>query len=305
MARHLPAATPAADIQTFFTHCQRRVEDEMLRWLPAKSSCRLTEAMRYALFNGGKRFRPALVYATAEALGATLCVADAPACAIEIIHSYSLVHDDLPAMDDDDLRRGKPTTHRAFDEATAILAGDALQTLAFNILASCTRTQATPEQRLRMIALLADATGTDGMASGQMLDVEAEGLPVNLAALERIHRLKTGRLISACVELGALAAGNTDPQRLIQLAAWAGHVGLAFQVRDDILDVIGEEAAIGKRQGADAALQKSTYPSLLGLSGAQAKAEELRALSHAALANFDGNATLLHALADFVVDRTS
>ncbi len=301
--RNMSGTIQPVDIDALFVRCQARVEAEMSRWLPARADCRLTEAMRYSLFNGGKRFRPTLVYATVEALGADAGCADAPACAIEIIHSYSLIHDDLPAMDDDDLRRGKPTVHRAFDEATAILAGDALQTLAFRVLATCPRTRATPESRLRMIALLADASGTDGMAAGQMLDVEAEGRRIDLAALERIHRLKTGRLIQACVELGALTAGVADPALLAQLDIWADHLGLAFQVQDDILDVVGEEAALGKRQGADAARAKYTYPALLGLDGARAKAEELRTRCHAALAGFAGNAAVLHALTDFVVDR--
>lgn len=206
-------------------------------------------------------------------------------------------------MDDDDLRRGKPTVHRAFDEATAILAGDALQTLAFRVLATCPRTHATPEQRLRMIAILADASGTDGMAAGQMRDVQAEGERIDLALLESIHRMKTGRLIQACVELGALTAGCANPAVLKQLENWAGHVGLAFQVQDDILDVIGDESALGKRKGADAALDKSTYPSLLGLDGARAKAEELRQQAHASLAGFPGHTHILNLLADFVVDR--
>lgn len=295
----------SADITALFSLAQQRVDAEMDRWLPARADCRLTEAMRYALFNGGKRFRPALVYATVAALGTDDACADAPACAVEIIHSYSLVHDDLPAMDDDDLRRGKPTVHRAFDEATAILAGDALQTLAFRVLATCPRTHASADQRLRMIAILADASGTDGMAAGQMRDVEAEGKRIDLAALENIHRLKTGRLIQASVELGALTAGCSDARVLAQLQSWAGHVGLAFQVQDDILDVIGDETALGKRKGADAALDKSTYPALLGLDGARAKTEELRRKAHAALAGFTGNAEILKALADFVVDRNT
>ncbi len=275
----------------------------MDHWLPARPGCRLTEAMRYALFNGGKRFRPVLVYATAEALGAVPAHADAAACAVEIIHSYSLVHDDLPAMDDDDLRRGKPTTHRAFDEATAILAGDALQTLAFRVLATCPQLPVGAGERLDMIALLADASGTDGMAAGQMRDIEAEGRRVELAALEQIHRLKTGRLIAASVSLGAMAARCTDPDTRERLDRWADLVGVAFQVQDDILDVIGDEAALGKRKGADAALDKSTYPALLGLDGARAKAGQLRRQAHDALDGLTGDVRVLRALTDFVVDR--
>ncbi|MFP5440467.1 MAG: (2E,6E)-farnesyl diphosphate synthase [Gammaproteobacteria bacterium] len=298
-------ATHPGDVPAFLAASQQRVEDAMARWLPPHDDCRLTDAMRYSLFNGGKRFRPALVYAVADALGVDPSRADAPACAVEIIHSYSLVHDDLPAMDDDDLRRGKLTVHRAFDEATAILAGDALQTLAFRVLALCPTLQVPATQRLKMIALLADASGTRGMAAGQMADIEAEGKQIGLAALERLHRLKTGRLIEASAELGALATGNPEPAVLAMLQGWSTHVGLAFQVQDDILDVVGDESALGKRKGADAALAKSTYPALLGLDGARAKAEELRRQAHAALTGFPGDATLLHALADFVVDRVA
>lgn len=298
------SSAAAANVAAFFLYSQQRVERAMSQWLPEQDGCRLTEAMRYSLFNGGKRFRPALVYATAAALGHDGAGADAAACAVEIIHSYSLVHDDLPAMDDDDLRRGKPTTHRAFDEATAILAGDALQTMAFRVLATCPDLLVTPQRRLQMIALLADASGTRGMAAGQMADIEAEGKRIDIAALERLHRLKTGRLIEASVELGALAAGCVQAETFSMLQRWAEPVGLAFQVQDDILDVIGEEAAIGKRRGADEARAKSTYPALLGLDGARTRAGELRRQAHTALAGFPGDASLLHALADFVVDRT-
>ncbi len=303
----MPAPESNPDIPALFTRAQQRVDAEMSRWLPAREGCRLTDAMRYALFNGGKRFRPVLVYATAATLrpaaAADAATVDAAACAVEIIHSYSLVHDDLPAMDDDDLRRGKPTTHRAFDEATAILAGDALQTLAFRILATCPKLHATAENRLRMITLLADASGTEGMAAGQMLDIEAEGQRIDINALERLHRLKTGRLIEACIELGALGAGCTDTAVLAGLGRYAAHLGLAFQVQDDILDVIGDETALGKRRGADAALAKSTYPALLGLAGARARADELRHMAHAALVGVPGDIAVLRALADFVVDR--
>lgn len=296
-------ASATTDIAAVFRDAQQRVDAAMDRWLPARPGCRLTEAMRYALFNGGKRFRPVLVYATAGTLGAAPEHADATACAVEIIHSYSLVHDDLPAMDDDDLRRGKPTTHRAFDEATAILAGDALQTLAFRVLASCPQLPVGADERLRMITSLADASGTDGMAAGQMRDIEAEGRRVELAALEQIHRLKTGRLIAASVRLGAMAARCRDPDTLTRLDRWADLIGVAFQVQDDILDVIGDEAALGKRKGADAALDKSTYPALLGLDGARAKAGQLRREAHAALDGLAGDTRVLRALTDFVVDR--
>jgi farnesyl diphosphate synthase len=291
--------------EAWLAQCRVRVEARMSALLPDAPDCRLTAAMRHALLNGGKRFRPALVYATADALGMDIACADDAACAVEILHSYSLVHDDLPAMDDDDLRRGKPTVHRAFDEATAILAGDALQTLAFAVLAGRDPSPDEAVRRLRMVTVLAEASGTRGMAGGQMQDVLAEGQPLTLDALEQIHRLKTGRLIEACVTLGALSAGNAAGTTLAALEQWARHVGLAFQVQDDILDVVGEEAVIGKRRGADAQLAKTTYPALLGVDGARTLADELRRAAHAALDGQPMRTGLLRALADFVVDRAS
>jgi geranylgeranyl diphosphate synthase, type II len=257
---------------------------------------------------GGKRIRPILCYAAATAAGADLARADAPACAVELIHCYSLIHDDLPAMDNDDLRRGQPTVHRAFDEATAILAGDALQALAFRLLSDPgtevpERVDAPPPaSRLEMINLLSRAAGYEGMVSGQAIDEAATGKQIALAALEQMHSLKTGALIRASVQLGARCAGASDATYAL-LTRYADCVGLAFQVQDDILDIVSDTATLGKRQGADVALKKPTYVSLLGLSGAQQKAAELIAQAIDALQDFDQSAKPLRELARYVVAR--
>src|SRR5690554_5740653 len=231
---------------------------------------RLDAAMRHGVLVGGKRLRPVLVYAAGRALEAEERALDAPAMAIELIHAYSLVHDDLPAMDDDDLRRGQPTVHKAYDEATAILVCDALQTLAFEVLAD------SGHPRLgALVRTLALAAGRDGMVAGQALDLAAIGGQPDVTALMRIHRHKTGALISAALRLGGLVAVNEDDPRLAALAAYGEAIGLAFQIHDDVLDVIGDTQVIGKTTGADAARDKPTYPALLGLEGARAKAGSL------------------------------
>jgi geranylgeranyl pyrophosphate synthase len=214
--------------------------------------------MRYAVLGGGKRVRPVLVFAAGAAVGAADARLDAPACAVELIHAYSLVHDDLPAMDDDDLRRGRPSCHRAFDEATAILTGDALQTLAFQILAQATEPDAAV--RLRMIATLALASGSRGMAGGQAIDLAAVGRELDMVQLEDMHIHKTGALIRASVLLGALCTDEFDEPRLERLDRYAKCIGLAFQIQDDILDVVGDTALLGKTAGADTARDKPTYP---------------------------------------------
>lgn len=264
----------------------------------------LHEAMRYAVLNGGKRIRASLVYATGSAVGAQLPALDAPACAVELIHAYSLVHDDLPAMDDDDLRRGEPTCHRAFGEATAILAGDALQSLAFYVLS---RTPPTdhPQQRIEMISNLAFASGSRGMAGGQALDLTAEGKDLNLAELENMHIRKTGALIRASVKLGGLACPNVDRSVLDQLDHYAKCIGLAFQICDDILDVEGDTEVLGKPRGSDAAHNKSTYPSLVGLAAAKQMAEELEQQAIERLQGFDEAADPLRWIARYVVARSS
>ena len=287
---------------------RERVEKALDRWLPAadRQPDRLHQAMRYAVLNGGKRIRPVLVYATGEALGGPADGLDGPACALELIHAYSLVHDDLPAMDDDDLRRGIPTCHRAFDEATAILVGDALQTLAFEILAEDPAlADSDPRTRLAMIALLARASGSQGMVGGQAIDLAAVGQRLDLTQLEHMHRHKTGALIRASVELGALAAGCQDEELLQNLRAYARCIGLAFQVRDDILDIEGDTAVIGKTQGADMARNKPTYPALLGLAGAKATAQRLHQEALDALAGLDQRADTLRQISAYIVQRES
>ncbi|QBH95725.1 (2E,6E)-farnesyl diphosphate synthase [Limnobaculum zhutongyuii] len=266
----------------------------------------LVEAMRYGALLGGKRLRPFLVYATGEMLGLSTENMDAPAAAIECIHAYSLIHDDLPAMDDDDLRRGQPTCHIKFGEAHAILAGDALQTLAFSILSDASMPDVQTTSRLAMISELARASGAAGMCAGQALDLEAEKKKTNLEELERIHRHKTGALIRSAIRLAALAAGERGKAILPILDRYANAIGLAFQVQDDILDVVGATEKTGKRQGSDLQHEKSTYPALLGIEGAQAKAldlyrEAMDALSE--LASQSYNTASLEALAGFVIER--
>ena len=265
---------------------------------------RLHAAMRYVTLSGGKRLRAALVIATGEALGAQADVLDVPACALELMHAYSLVHDDLPAMDNDDLRRGKPTCHKAFDDATAILTGDALQTLAFELLARDPALAIDPVQRLAMLAMLAQASGSAGMAGGQAIDLGAVGQPLALAELADMHARKTGALIRASVALGALCAPNCDPARLEQLDVYARAIGLAFQITDDILDVEGDTETLGKPQGSDQKHAKPTYPALLGLERARALAREQHTAALESLRSLGDNGQLLGEIADFILDRT-
>ncbi|WP_025120327.1 MULTISPECIES: (2E,6E)-farnesyl diphosphate synthase [unclassified Serratia (in: enterobacteria)] len=270
------------------------------------SDGKMVSAMRHGALLGGKRLRPFLVYATGQMFGLSLDNLDAPAAAVECIHAYSLIHDDLPAMDDDDLRRGQPTCHIKFGEANAILAGDALQTLAFSILADAEMPDVALRDRLAMISELAKASGVAGMCGGQSLDLEAEGKQIDLQALEQIHRHKTGALIRAAVRLGALAAGEPGRAALPELDRYAAAIGLAFQVQDDILDVVGETEKIGKRQGSDQQLGKSTYPALLGLDSAKLKAWDLYQEALAALellATQSYNTAPLRALANFIIER--
>ena len=255
--------------------CQKRIEHYLQRWLSATPAPkRLREAMSYAVLGGGKRLRPLLVYATGSGFGVDPAWLDPAACAVELIHCYSLVHDDLPAMDDDDLRRGRPTCHKAYDEATAILVGDALETLAFTVLISHDQPWST-ENRLDAVKSLAEAAGAAGMVGGQMLDIEAENRRISLADLENLHRLKTGALIQASVRLGALAAGCNEAALFAQLDQFAACIGLAFQVQDDLLDVESTTEILGKRARADETLNKSTYPSLLGIPAAKQHLQEL------------------------------
>ncbi|HEP1894972.1 TPA: (2E,6E)-farnesyl diphosphate synthase [Kluyvera cryocrescens] len=288
--------------------CVEQANDALRRFiapLPFQNTP-LVEAMQYGALLGGKRLRPFLVYATGKMFGVSTTTLDAPAAAVECIHAYSLMHDDLPAMDDDDLRRGQPTCHIKFGEASAILAGDALQTLAFSILSDAPMTEVSDRDRLAMLSELATASGVAGMCGGQALDLEAEGQQVNLEMLERIHRHKTGALIRAAVRLGALSAGEQGRNALPLLDKYAESIGLAFQVQDDILDVVGDTATLGKRQGADQQLGKSTYPALLGLEQARIKASDLIADARQSLTELAAQSldtTALEALANYIILR--
>ena len=292
-------------IDAYQTSSQDRVNAALERLFvaPAAELVRLYEAMRYSVMNGGKRVRPLLAYAACEALGAAAEQANGAACAVELIHAYSLVHDDLPAMDDDDLRRGQPTTHKAFDEACAILAGDGLQSLAFSTLLDPQLNTLDAETRLRMVAGLALAAGPAGMVGGQAIDLGSVGIKLDQTALEFMHRHKTGALIEASVQLGALASGHASADDLQALNLYARAIGLAFQVQDDILDVESDTATLGKRQGADIARDKPTYPALMGLQGAKDYALELRDQALNALKSFDTTADPLRALARYIVER--
>lgn len=284
---------------------QTCVENALEHWMPGENvePGHLHAAMRYAVLGNGKRIRPVLVYATGEAFGVELDALESPACAVELIHAYSLIHDDLPAMDNDDLRRGRPTCHRAFDEATAILAGDALQALAFHILAQSGTIRVNDRQRLQMINTLAYASGSRGMAGGQAIDLAAVGRKLDINALENMHRHKTGALIQASVEMGALSAENVDRQSLDQVSRFAQCIGLAFQVQDDILDVESDTETLGKPQGSDIQRNKPTYPELLGMDAAKAVATRLHTEALECLADFDHKAATLRRVADYIVQR--
>jgi farnesyl diphosphate synthase len=291
--------------QVFLGDCRQRIDRALDACLPPAGTqpCRLHEAMRYAVLGDGKRVRPVLVYAAGQALGGAPECLDAAACAVELIHAYSLVHDDLPAMDNDELRRGRPTCHKAFDEATAILAGDALQTLAFRVLCEDERMCSTPQERLRMIAELAHASGSRGMAGGQALDMASSSGEIELAQLENLHIHKTGALILASVRLGALAAGRGADPRLPGLERYARCIGLAFQVHDDVLDVEGDTAQLGKTVGKDAASDKATYPALIGLDAAREMARQLTSEALDSISGLDRGADPLRHLARYITQR--
>ena len=284
----------------------KRADQALEKCLPSESTLpeRLHQAMRYAVLNGGKRIRPVLTYAAGHAVGVQPANLDAAACAVELIHAYSLVHDDLPAMDDDDLRRGKPTCHKAFDEATAILAGDALQALAFQMLAHGQSSSIPAEQRLQMLDTLAIASGSRGMVGGQAIDLAAVGKTLNVAELENMHVNTTGALLRASVKLGALCQADIDTTRLKKLDHYAKCIGLAFQIQDDILDVEGDTETLGKTQGADQALNKPTYPALLGLESARQMARELHAEALRSIDDLGELADPLRWLADYIVKRS-
>jgi farnesyl diphosphate synthase len=282
-----------------------RIEQALERLLPDARihPGRLHEGMRYAVLDGGKRIRPVLVYAAGAVAGADPNALDAPACAVELIHAYSLVHDDLPAMDDDDLRRGKPTCHRAFDEATAILVGDALQALAFQALTQDAAGSLDATVRLRLVETLSQAAGSRGMVGGQAIDLAATGGELNLAELENMHIHKTGALIRASVLMGAFSKPDVDDTVLRGLDGYGKRIGLAFQIQDDILDVISDTKTLGKPQGTDQTLNKPTYPALLGLDGARRHAELLYKEAIDGLDGFGAEADLLRWLATYIVNR--
>jgi len=295
------------DIQTVLTEYRARTEQLLERLFTQVEALepRLPAAMRHGLLNGGKRLRPALVY-----LSHRLCSNGQPPCAltdraavaIECIHSYSLIHDDLPAMDDDDLRRGQPTCHIAFDEATAILAGDALQCLGFEQLSELLDPVLASRQ-LQMMQVLARASGQRGMVAGQAFDLSHVGQALTLEQLQAMHACKTGALITAAVELGALSAGEPEGERLNRLRHYGDLIGLAFQVQDDLLDIEGDTATLGKPQGSDQAQNKPTYPALLGIDGARAKLNQLHQDAVAILKDFGPDAEALIALTDYIVAR--
>ena len=301
-ARRVPA-----DLAARVSRCQARIEGVLDRalTLPDPGTQRLRDAMRYSVLGAGKRLRPTLVYLTGESLGAPLARLDTPAAAVELIHVYSLVHDDLPAMDDDDLRRGRPSCHRAYDEATAILVGDALQALGFAVLANEPMEGVSDPVRLEMLRVLARATGTGGMAGGQAVDLAAVGQTLSIGAVENMHRRKTGALIQCSVLLGALAAGVGGCRELAALKDFGAEIGLAFQIQDDILDVEGDPALLGKCTGADAALAKPTHPSTAGLAASRVRAGELRDAAIAALEPLGPRGAVLAELAHFIVTRAS
>lgn len=293
-------------LDAFRETCNDRVNttlSETINALPHHSET-LKQAMEYALLIGGKRMRPFLVYSTGKMLGVAEKELDGPAAAIEAIHAYSLIHDDLPAMDDDDLRRGHPTCHIKFDEATAILAGDALQTLAFEILCNYPITDSLSAKRIELVKIVSHAAGYKGMCGGQAMDLAATGQQISQQQLEALHSKKTGALLSACVEMAiALATDITSENRQL-LLNFAKTVGLAFQVQDDILDVVGDSTVLGKPQGSDQQQNKSTYPALLGLEQAQAYLDDLHQQALQALRALPYNTQMLMSFTDFVIHRS-
>jgi farnesyl diphosphate synthase len=291
----------------FIADCQARIEAKLEIVLPASKQIpeNLHTAMRYAALGGGKRIRPMLSYATGEALNIPADRLDAPAVAIEIMHTFSLIHDDLPAMDNDDLRRGKPTLHLAFDEATAILAADALQPLAFEILAADAALQATPDQRLALMKSLAIACGSLGMTGGQSIDLQAEGHSLSKTEVEHMYKLKTGRLLHASVIMPASIGLEPFSKEFQQLERFIDDLGLAFQIRDDILDIEGSTETIGKPQGADQIRAKATWPALFGMGAAKQRTTELLESALAEIDSFGDPAEPLRQVANYIVRRSS
>ena len=295
--------TMTASFDGWMQTVQVHVEDALERFLPdaGMEPARLHEAMRYTVLGGGKRVRPLLVFAAGQVSGAELAVLARAAAAVEMIHAYSLVHDDMPCMDDDALRRGKPTVHVAYDEATALLVGDALQAQAFDVLAA--DPIVPPARLVKMLRVLAGAAGSTGMCGGQAIDLASVGISLTQAQLERMHQLKTGALLKASVMLGALAGRDIGDAEEAALATYSNAIGLAFQVVDDVLDATADSATLGKTAGKDAAANKPTYVSILGLDASRALAQTLRGQAHEALTPFGEQGRRLRELADLIVQR--
>ena len=295
-----------AAFKSLLVEYKDRVDQALEHWLPPASlnPKNLHQAMRYSVLGSGKRVRPILVYATASTLNIPLEKVDGIASAIEIIHAYSLIHDDLPAMDDDDLRRGRPTCHKQFDEATAILAGDALQALAFYILSHDPEMTADAAKRLKMIEKLSLHSGSRGMAGGQAIDLASVGKSIDITELETMHIHKTGALIRNCIQMAALSAETIDLSQYQALDNYAKKIGLSFQVQDDILDVIGDTVTLGKPQGSDAGLDKPTFPSIIGLQASKEKAQDLHHQALQALEIFGPEADILRTISHWFVDRS-
>jgi geranylgeranyl diphosphate synthase, type II len=290
------------DLKQYLTAKQRQINQALIALFPKEDSTRIVEAMQYSLMADGKRVRPILCLAAAEAVGGNPDDAIEPACALEMIHTYSLIHDDLPGMDNDDLRRGQPTLHVAYDEATAILAGDALLTFAFEILTAESKHTLPDPVRLRVVQALARAAGHRGMIEGQMRDLAAEGQVLDLTELKVLHGKKTGALIKSALYIGALIGGG-KPNQIDALQDFGENIGLAFQIVDDILNVVGDPDIIGKATGTDATRQKSTYPALLGLDQSRAMAHESIGRALQAITAFDRRADPLRALAAYIIER--
>ena len=284
---------------------QQRVNSALDKYLPKDDppEHNLAEAIRYSVIGGGKRIRPAMVYAAGEAMGVSTDLMDIPACAVEMIHAYSLIHDDRPAMDDDNLRRGRPTCHKAFDEATAILAGDALQALAYEILAKDNHAELTPHHRIEMLSLLTEASGAHGMAGGQAVDLASVGKHLDLEQLENMHRLKTGALIRASIILGGMCKQNITEDEINILSNFSLCIGLSFQIQDDILDVISDTETLGKPQGSDEEQEKPTFPAIIGLERSKQLALEQHELALKHLEPLDEKADSLRQLSAYIVER--
>jgi farnesyl diphosphate synthase len=294
-----------SDFEAELKNWQSRMERALDQRLPTPDQVpeRLHQAMRYSVLGGGKRIRPALLFATARTLGLGEDQVEAAACAVELIHVYSLVHDDLPAMDDDDLRRGRPTCHKAYDEATAILVGDALQPLAFQILARDPALPAAAAVRLRLIDLLSEASGTFGMAGGQAIDLEAQGKNLDIAQVEDMHARKTGAVIRASVLMAATCAPDLPAAHYAALTRFAVSIGLAFQIQDDLLDLLGDVSTLGKPTGADQEHAKPTHPTVIGIPASQERVTLLHNQALDALAVFGERAAPLRSLANWLLTR--